>query len=115
MWKIKVLCLFFLCFTWFAKSSVAAYDKDPIQATQSDAVPVTEELLTREGQTGPASPSFKMPDTAGFLVKKTYQEAEEVKDADDSEDVSSSDLWDDWFTLEEDKESKSVSQPIGKE
>ncbi len=112
IWKFKVLCLFFLCFACLAKLSTAAYEEDPLKATQTNAVPVTEELLTREGQPGPASPTFKMSDTARFLVKKPYQTAEKGKDVDQPRDESSSDLWDNWLFWEEDNEDNSILQTV---
>ena len=98
-----VLCLFFLSLTWCAGFAVASYEDDPIRKTQSDVVPVTKELLTREGELGPASPSFKMPDTSSFLIKKEYQEAEEVKQANDLLEEDSSEFGDDWFFWEDDE------------
>ena len=58
----------------------ASFEEDPIKKTQSAVVPVTSELLSREGEPGPASPTFKMSDTSGFFVKKPYQRAEKLRD-----------------------------------
>jgi hypothetical protein len=46
----------------------AAYEKEPIKGTKSDTVAVTEELLKKEGQSGPASP------TGQFLDQQPYKE-----------------------------------------
>jgi len=78
----------------------ASFEKDPIKETQSKTVPVTEELLTREGDVGPASPSFKMKDTERFLVKKPYGEVDQGVVAESSEDEYSTDWWEDWFSWE---------------
>lgn len=75
-------------------------EKDPVKRTQTDPVPVTEELLKRESETGPASPSFKMKDTSTFMVEKPYedQEQEELLDkTSDSETDFSAENWDDWW------------------
>ena len=114
--KLVVLC-FFLCFSLYvsdiAHSGSASLEKDPIKATQTDPVPVTKELLTREGEPGPASPSFKASDTSSFLVKKPYQMPKESEVDELSEESSS--IWeDDWFFGEEDDERSVVSEPSGK-
>jgi len=110
----------FLFFSFFGvhKFSIAGREdeKDPIGNTQSGVVPVTEELLTREGEPGPASPSFKMADTFRFLVKKPYEEVEKymlgemIKPEEERLDSS----WDDWFLGEEKGGNTSVSEPIDK-
>ena len=96
-----------------ATLAAASYEKDPVAATQSNVVPVTEELLNREGEPGPASPSFKMSDTARFLVKKPYQLADEEVTG-KIQGGFPSDLWDDRFFSEENDKSSSASEPIDK-
>lgn len=114
----KVICFsfLFLCSWGISYVCLAANDKDPIEATQSGVVPVTKELLTREGEPGPASPSFKMTDTSGFLVKKPYQETEKVDvgKGDESREESAGSTWDDWFLGEEESGNPSTPELIDK-
>jgi hypothetical protein len=88
-------------------NSLAGFDKDPLKDTQSDAVPVTEELLKREGQAGPASPTYPMVDTSGFLVKMPYGKAEEYETNDEKE--SSDHFWNRWFFWKKDEKEKKTS------
>ena len=60
--KLIILCFFWVL--WFVQFASASFEEDPVKDTQSKIVPVTQELLTREGEPGPASPSFKMSDTS---------------------------------------------------
>ena len=111
-WALEVKTgFFFLCLVWYAGTAAAYSEEDPVKKTQSDVVPVTEELLTREGQLGPASPSFKMADTSSFLIKKEYQEADEVWERDDLLEEDSSEFGDDWLFWEDDELSLK-SEPI---
>ena len=100
------LVLFGIC---YANIVMASFEKDPIKATQSNVVPVTEELLTREGELGPASPSFKMSDSSLFLVKKPYEMVERNELEALKEDTSSAVL-DDWFFWEGDREEVTISK-----
>ncbi|MBI4372424.1 MAG: hypothetical protein HY585_01700 [Candidatus Omnitrophica bacterium] len=97
---LKLLILGVFSIFWCMPLGIASVEKDPIKETQSHTVPVTQELLTREGEPAPASPTFKMSDTSGFLVKEPYEEADMYQtDLDDEE--FSSDEWDNWFSWEE--------------
>lgn len=106
---VVLLLIFF--FTGFSKLALSSFDEDPIKATQSKVVPVTEELLTREGEPGPASPTYKMIDTSGFLVKKPYEEAEK-KEAIQRMREATPDLWSDWFFWEAESEEGSFLEPV---
>ena len=90
----------------------ASFEEDPIRKTQTKVVPVTEELLKREGEPGPASPSFKMADTSGFLVKEPYDQVEEEKRESELKEDDSSILEDDWFSWKEEADSSFSSEPI---
>jgi len=107
-----------VCFLCIQNLSIAGreQEKDPIGNTQTGVVPVTKELLTREGEPGPASPTFKMDNTSDFLVKKPYEEVEKyIKgEAVEAEGESSDSLWDNWFLEEEGSKSTSVSEPVDK-
>ena len=109
--KITIFICLMICLVWGAHLSFAAFKEDPIKATQTDPVPVTEELLTREGQPGPASPTFRMEDTSKFLVKKPYEKVETEEGLYSSEDQSSP-WWDDWFSWEKEG-SKDLSSEGG--
>ncbi|MBI4368241.1 MAG: hypothetical protein HY588_02495 [Candidatus Omnitrophica bacterium] len=108
-------CIFILfLLTMQAESVNASFDQDPIKETQSKTVPVTEELLTREGEAGPASPSFKMKDTDRFLVKKPYEEVDQASvDKASEEEESSLDWWEEWFSWEGGG-SDDFAEPVGK-
>lgn len=110
--EARILRLVF-CFNfiWFSRLGIASFEEDPIKATQSKIVPVTKELLTREGEPGPASPTYKIPDTSGFLVKKPYREVDKEK-LDRKIRGAPSDLWDDWLFLEDVPGGDSSSEPI---
>ena len=97
--------VFLVIFCIFLRTGIvsAALKEDPIKSTQSDTVPVTEELITREGEPGPASPTIKMNDTSKFLVKKPYQKADQEEDIEKPEETSTP-WWEDWFTWEEDEQ-----------
>ena len=115
-WVLKktTVYILFLCFACIPKFCFAGHEEDPIKATQSGVVAVTKELLTREGEPGPASPTFKMSDTSIFLVKKPYQQAE-IQDINKitvpGEEFSPT-SWEDWFSGEEESEDNSKSEPI---
>ena len=102
-----VICLSLICLI-SSNYGFASVKEDPIKATQTDVVPITDELLTREGETGPASPTLRMEDTSKFLTKKPYQKAEEQTDTDELKNTSSK-AWDDWFSWEEGDETASDS------
>ncbi len=94
-----------------------AFQRDYVKETQTDPVAVTEELLTRESESGPASPSFKMKDTSTFMGEKPYgnQKKEEFLDeTSDSETDFSTENWDDWFHSEK-EEVKSTEALVQKE
>ncbi len=122
-WFLKCVLFSFLFFHFLGihQFSIAGreQEKDPIGNTQSGVVPVTKELLTREGELGPASPTFKMDDTSRFLVKKPYEEVEKymIGEVAESEGESTDTLWDDWFLGEEENRStftSESSEPIDK-
>ena len=113
--NLGALYLVLVCLVWLNPFSFASFDdKDPISATQSNAVPVTDELLNRDGEPGPASPTFKMSDTSSFLVKKPYQLVDKY-DLSQPIEESASTLWDDWFFLEEKSQGEPSAEPIDKE
>lgn len=85
----------FFCLTIGVQSVLGIQEEEPIKATQSDTVPVTEELLEREGDVGPASPTIKMEDTSQFLVKKPYERAEEEVESVPGDE--SRPWWKSWF------------------
>ncbi|MBI1977910.1 MAG: hypothetical protein HYS55_04075 [Candidatus Omnitrophica bacterium] len=91
---------------------MASFDRDPIEETQTKVVPVTQELLTREGEPGPASPTYKVSDTARFLVKKPYEEVEKsiLDDLSGEEEGVVSE--EDWFSWDEEEGSPILSEPI---
>ncbi len=82
-------------------------ERDPIKHTQTDPVAVTEELLAREYESGPASPSFKMNDTSGFMAKKPYDFLKH-QDLIETENQANEENWDDWFLSEENGDEKST-------
>ena len=103
----KIFAFLFLGFI-LSTASYGAFQRDYVKETQTDPVAVTEELLTRESEAGPASPSFKMTDTSLFFVKEPFDdETLEFLDVNlDPEPEVSAENWDDWFrTSEEDVES----------
>ena len=105
---MKIFILLFL-FIFHTAVLFAAYEKDPIKATQTNPVPVTEELLSRESDVGPASPTFKMKDTSGFMARKLYEEESETWLEDESvetglEEELSDEDWDHWFAESESDE-----------
>ena len=106
------LLYFILCLMTAAGGVSASFREDPIEATQSDVVLVTDELLTREGEPGPASPTFKISDTARFLVKKPY---EYVENEDETLSGEASDLWEGWFSWGDQEEDLSISEPLQRE
>ncbi len=81
----------------FPCSGGASFERNPVKETQSNVVPVTEEMLNREGQLGPASPTFKIQDTAKFMVKKPINESAEPDDKIGKEEEKGS-WWDQWFS-----------------
>jgi hypothetical protein len=103
----------FSIFCWgsVAINAFAGFEKDPLKETQSDTVPVTEELLTREGQAGPASPTYPMADTSGFLVQMPYEKAEEYRAGEEEKEFSRH-FWDRWFFWRRDDQQKETSEPI---
>ena len=115
---VGLIGLFFVYMTVSSKFSIAGIEqeKDHISSTQSGVVLVTSELLNREGEPGPASPSFRMPDTSKFLVKKPYEGAEKLSmhELAQLEEESLNTSSDEWFLGEEDGENGSISEPIDK-
>jgi len=89
-----VFC-FILGLTSGAGVSYAAYEKDPIKATQSKTVAVTEELLQREGDVGPATPTIKHKDTSEFLLKQPYEQA--VNEVKEGLGEGKEPWWESWF------------------
>ena len=110
MKKLTIFASFIVCSHLIVGSSFAGFDKAPLKETQSDTVPVTEELLTREGQAGPASPTYPMADTSGFLVQMPYEKAEEYRA--DGEKEESSHFWDRWFFWRKDEKEAKITEPI---
>ncbi len=76
-------------------------EREPIKNTQTDPVLVTEELLKRESESGPASPSFKIGDTTtGFFARKPFdkQALEDLLEINlDQKDESLNEDVSDWF------------------
>ena len=104
-----------MVFLFFTVVGFASIDKkDPIGDTQTKAVPITQELLTREGEPGPASPTYKMQDTAKFLVKKPYDQAEEEYLGGSQEGDQDSALLDEWFSWDEKEAATSEMEPVDK-
>jgi hypothetical protein len=92
--------------TWDA---FASFEKDPLKETQSETVPVTEELLTREGEPGPASPTYPMADTSRFLVKTPYENVDKYEGYEEEEDTEH--FWNRWFFWKK-KPSGKASEPL---
>ena len=113
MRKLIIFPVLIVCSHLIASRLWAGFDQDPIAETRSDAVPVTEESLKREGQAGPASPTYPMADTSGFLVKVPYEKAGEGE-VDDKE-ASSDHFWDRWFFWKKNEKSAEISEPIENE
>ncbi len=111
MRQLTVFAFLIFCSCLVIGSAWAGFDKDPLKETQSDAVPVTEELLTREGQAGPASPTYPMADTSGFLVQMPYEKADEYR-AGEEEEESSDHFWNRWFFWKKDDKQKETLEPI---
>ena len=108
----KLTIFFFVfCLHLIATDARAGFDKDPLKETQSGSVPVTEELLTKEGQSGPASPTYPMADTSHFLVKSPYGKAEEYR-TDDEERESSDHFWNRWFFWKKNEKQQEMREPI---
>ena len=105
-WSVNFF--FLLWMTAFMTNSFASYEKDPIKATQTKEVPVTKELLNREGEQGPASPSFKMESADRFLVKKPYEKVETGESGELEEETSH--WWQDWFSLGKNKKNRNNSK-----
>jgi hypothetical protein len=114
MRKLTTFSVFFIvCSCLTAGHLSAGFDKDPLKETQSNTVPVTEELLTREGQPAPASPTYPLVDTSGFLVKMPYGKAEEYRANDEAE--SSDHFWNRWFFWKKDQKQREITEPIENE
>ena len=95
LFYLQVLLISFgFIFTLSGKVS-AVYEEDPVKATKSGTVAVTKELLAQDGQTGPASPTRKVYDTAKFLVKKPYQGVHDETEDDSAK--ASKPWWKRWF------------------
>ncbi len=94
---VKNMIFLFFCFVSIPIVYGTVGDRTPIKDTQTDPVPVTPELLNRESESGPASPTFKMPDTSIFFSGKPYDYLD--KDLSDSKIDSSIDVSEDWFSL----------------
>lgn len=107
----KVSAIVFILLSFGAGVECAAYDKDPIKSTQTEPVAVTEELLKREGEPGPASPTIAIEDTAEFLAKKPYESIIEEADEYQLEETDSP-WWEDWFSWKEDDEKSLDSEPV---
>jgi hypothetical protein len=75
--------------------ALADFEEDPIKKTESNVVAVTRELLEREGDVGPASPTIKMHDTSRFLVKEPYHDVDDEV-GDDSATMKRP-WWHRWF------------------
>ena len=96
----RVAPIFLLLFIVGPHLIEAVYDDDPIKTTRASTVPVTEELVTKEGETAPASPTIRLYDTGLFFVKRPYdkvrEEAEKIEDE--------KPWWQSWFFwLDEDQ------------
>ncbi len=78
--------------------------RDPIKETQTTPVPVTDELLNREGEPGPASPSFKLKDSADFFSREPAVSGDKLGDIKEEKQKEASSLGTDWLFWEKDKE-----------
>ncbi|OGW81000.1 MAG: hypothetical protein A3G33_01325 [Omnitrophica bacterium RIFCSPLOWO2_12_FULL_44_17] len=78
------------------------FQRDLIKETQTEPVQVTEELLKRESETGPASPTFKMPDANQFLTDKPYEESQEEEVVTEKSEEKTK-WWDKWFNWNDEK------------
>ena len=103
-----ICCFLVLLVYLFACPQIEAgreLEKDPIKNTQTDPVLVTEDLLKKDSDRGPASPSFKIGDTSGFFSKKPYvkESIDELLEINlnDKDESLSQDL-DDWFEVAQD-------------
>jgi len=96
-----VVTLTLIAFIMVGSTAYAVYEKEPIKRTKSDAVAVTKELLEREGDVGPATPTIKMADTSVFLTEKPHHAPTD----DDEDQVSEEEpWWERWFFWMEDEE-----------
>ncbi len=97
----KLVLILFVCLIMQTSLAYGEFKRDPVKETQTDPVAVTQELLNRESESGPASPSFKMSDTtSGFFAKKPYDhilKQELFGDDSDQETGLLNDDWEDWF------------------
>src|SRR3989338_2288038 len=105
----------FVLLLFLTETGLASFKRDPIEETQTRPIPVTEELLTREGELGPASPTYKMEgETANFLVKKPYEEAETEYLGELSNGEETSSLSDEWFFWDKEGQEMSETEAIDK-
>lgn len=100
---LKTTFILFVCLALKASFGYGSFDRDPVKDTQTNPVAVTQELLTRDSETGPASPTFKMSDTSGFLVMKPYDlipNQNFLEENSIEESGFDGDYWNDWFETE---------------
>ena len=104
----KVFSFFLFLYVFLPSSSFSSFDRDPVKDTQTQPVPVTQELLARDSESGPASPTFKMNDTEVFMAKKPYHllQEEDQEEEWNEEDVTEQ-TWNQWFLLEETEQPQS--------
>jgi hypothetical protein len=100
---LRTFILLVLLFNLVPCTGIAAYEKEPIKKTQSDTVAVTQELLEREGQLGPSTPTMRMEHTEPFLTKVPLNDADEG--ALEEADKEGAPWWERWFFwVDEDRE-----------
>ncbi len=103
-----------VCFAFVSFLNVSAIDqRDPIKETQTTPVLVTDELLNREGgEPGPASPSFKLKDSADFFSREPYGPEEESAEIKGEESEEPEEFGEDWLFWEKDEENSEDSDLI---
>ena len=111
-WKCSAVLLLWMMFavvTLMRPAWATSYDedKDPVKTTQTDPVAVTKELLTA-GETGPSSPTYKVKDTAQFLIKPPYERAEAEEKPKKSKKAAAN-WWEGWLFWEKDGKNSSKS------
>lgn len=106
-------CLFLGLFAFLPFLCAASIgEKEPIKETQTTPVPVTDELLNREGgQPGPASPSFKLKDSADFFSHEPYGLDEELDEIQEAQEEEPDPLEEDWLFWEKDEEIPEEPEP----
>lgn len=115
--RIFGACLFLGLFGFLSLLHAASIgEKDPVRETQTTPVPVTEELLNREGgDPGPASPSFKLKDSTDFFSREHDGLEEELAEITGEESEEPEEFGEDWLFWEKDEENSEDSGLISLE